>query len=145
MSITLKFQRDHFDLVLRAIDEGAQHVIPDIAQAIVQDASYKAPVDTGSEEKGFYLVTKGRDTYGDAVSAAQGVNPHVQILDHIAQTADSYHGYVSHAPEHTLYQEMGTAHMSAQPALIPAAEAHRQDFEDTLTAAIQAAITEALR
>ncbi len=143
--LTLKIQHLRFDEVQVAIDRAAQGVIPDIATAIAQDASYKAPVDTGSEERGFYIVTKDRDTYNDAVGAATGVNPHVQILDHIAQTADSYHGYVSHAPEHTLYQELGTAHMAPQPALIPAAEAHRRDFVETLAAAVSAAIGEVLR
>jgi len=145
MGITLRIKSDHFAAATDAIDQAVQTVIPDIATAIAQDASYNAPVDTGSEEKGFYIVVKGKDTYNDAVSAAQSVNPHVHILDHIPQEADAYHGYVSHVPEHTIYEEMGTAKHAAAPAFTPAAEAHRQDFEDTLTAVIQAALDALLR
>lgn len=144
MGINIKVTRDRFKDVQEAIDSAAQTVIPDVATAIAQDASYNAPVDTGSEEKGFYIVTQHKDTYSDAVSAAQSVNPDVHILDHIPQEADAYHGYVSHTPEHTIYQEMGTARHSAQPAFLPAAEAHRADFEQTLIAVIRDAIREAL-
>lgn len=144
MGIKIKVTRDRFNLVQDAIDGAAQTVIPDIATAIAQDASYNAPVDTGSEEKGFYIVVKGKDTYNEAVSAAESVNPKVSILDHIPQEADAYHGFVSHAPEHTIYEELGTAKHAAAPAFIPAAEAHRSDFEQTLIAVIQSAIREAL-
>lgn len=145
MAIKITIKGDHFQAVQDALDSAVQTVIPDVATAIAQDASYHAPVDTSSEERGFYIVVEGKDTYNEAVSAAQSVNPQVSILDHIPQEADAYHGYVSHAPEHTIYQEMGTRYQSGTPAFLPAAEAHRADFEQTLVAVMQAALREALR
>lgn len=55
---------------------------------------------------------------------------------HGRMTGDT-EGEVSNGVEHVLYNEYGTAHMSAQPMAHPAADAARPGFEAAVSAALK--------
>jgi HK97 gp10 family phage protein len=52
---------------------------------------------------------------------------------------DPLTGIVSNPVEHTIHNEFGTRHMSAQPMIRPAAEENRQPFLDDCAAVLKGA------
>ena len=125
---------------LEVIIAASGEALEAIVHAIEEDAAANAPVDTGSLSDGYYIVTQHEDGYQDAAAAAMSLNPHVHILEHIDSYPDRLHAWVSNCTEHAVFVELGTVHMAAQPSLGPAVEAHTEDFADSVSTSIVAAL-----
>ncbi len=94
-------------------------------------ASDNAPKDTGFMASNIYHVTSDGSTYG------QGIAPptdDVYLLPPGPEVSDPYTGYVGCAANYSMFVEMGTRFMSAQPFFYPAVEEGRSRFEAALAA-----------
>ena len=94
-------------------------------------ASDNAPKDTGFMASNIYHVTSDGSTYG------QGIAPptdDVYLLPPGPEVSDPYMGYTACAANYSMFVEMGTRFMSAQPFFYPAVEEGRSRFEAALAA-----------
>lgn len=99
---------------------------------IVHDlAEANAPKRSGFMASNIYTVTSEGSTYG------QGQAPptdDVYLLPPGPGVSDQFTGYVGCAANYSVYVEMGTRHMAAQPFFYPAVEEGRARFEAALGA-----------
>lgn len=120
------------DAIRPIIREKAKELVLETAETVANVASGFAPVDTGSLQAGFYIVGLGVDTYADAVSQSENLNPKAVILDRVDDPpTETITAYVSNVVEHLLFTEFGTIRQAAQPCLTPAAEGQEGGFVES--------------
>ncbi len=99
---------------------------------IIQElADANAPKRTGFMASNIYKVTSEGSTYG------QGIAPptdDVYLLPPGPEVSDKFTGYVGCAANYSVFVEMGTRFMAAQPFFYPAVEEGRALFEAALAA-----------
>ncbi len=99
---------------------------------IIQElADANAPKRTGFMASNIYKVTSEGSTYG------QGIAPptdDVYLLPPGPEVSDKFTGYVGCAANYSVFVEMGTRFMAAQPFFYPAVEEGRARFEAALAA-----------
>lgn len=142
MGFILRFIEDHFTDAEQTIHDAIVSALPDAADAFIRQAQSAVPVDTGSLQQGFYQVSGQNDTYGDAVSAAQAVNPTVHILDECDPPESDTIAHVGNVTEHSVYIEFGTAHMAAQPYFYSTADQVHDELVDIFARAISVAVND---
>lgn len=91
-------------------------------------AQAQVKVVTGFLKSSIYTVTKDESTYSSIPDNGQG-----ELLPEVDRPADKGTAYVAVGADYGIYVEMGTSKMSAQPYLIPAAEAVRPAFVAAMT------------
>lgn len=114
-NIIWRFIADHFLDVQTTIHDAIVSSLPDACDAVIGQMQANVPVDTSSLQAGFYQVHSQNDTYNDAVSAAQAVNPSVRILDECEAPEMDTVAHIANVTEHSVYVEFGTSKMAAQP------------------------------
>ncbi len=107
------------------------NVVVQTTDIIQELADANAPKRTGFMASNIYKVTSEGSTYG------QGQAPptdDVYLLPPGPGVSDPYTGYVGCAANYSVFVEMGTRFMSAQPFFYPAVEEGRSRFEAALAA-----------
>src|SRR5258708_22182133 len=107
------------------------NVVVQTTEIVQQLAVDNAPVRTGFMASNIYTVTSEGSTYG------QGQSPptdDVYLLPPGPGVSDKFTGYVGCAANYSVFVEMGTRFMSAQPFFYPAVEEGRSRFEAALAA-----------
>lgn len=140
MSFLLRFIADHFADAESTIHDAIVSTLPDACDALIGQLQSAVPVDTSSLQQGFYKVTQQTDTYADAVSAAQAVNPSVHIQDECDPPESDTIGHVANVTEHSVPVEFGTAHMAAQPYFFSTADQMHDQLVDIFAQAVSDAI-----
>lgn len=141
MSFILRFLADHFADAEQTIHDAIVGALPDACDAFISQAQGAVPVDTGSLQQGFYQVHSQNDTYADAVSAAQAVNPAVHILDECDPPDSDTIAHVGNVTEHSVYIEFGTSKMPAQPYFFSTADQMHDQLVDLFARAVSDAIS----
>ncbi|MGZ3677035.1 MAG: HK97-gp10 family putative phage morphogenesis protein [Ktedonobacterales bacterium] len=118
-------QFNHFDELLKLMLDNIESTIDETAHSVADEAAGAVEVHTGAEKVSFYVSDAKGSTYADAASAAQGDNPDGYIQPEVMPEGKG-EAIIGAAEEYAEYQEFGTSHMPAHPALIPALENHRQ-------------------
>ena len=96
---------DKFDEIAKRLPGVIDAILAKVANDVVADAQVRSRVDTGEMRAGWTAGQTGEHEWT-----------------------------VSNSVEHTIYNEFGTVHMSAQPMLTPAVEAQRSNFEQMFKA-----------
>ena len=107
------------------------NVVVQTTDIIQELADANAPKRTGFMASNIYKVTSEGSTYG------QGIAPptdDVYLLPPGPEVSDKFSGYVGCAANYSVFVEMGTRFMSAQPFFYPAVEEGRARFEAALAA-----------
>ncbi len=107
------------------------NVVVQTTDIIQELADANAPKRTGFMASNIYKVTSEGSTYG------QGIAPptdDVYLLPPGPEVSDKFSGYVGCAANYSVFVEMGTRFMSAQPFFYPAVEEGRSRFEAALAA-----------
>lgn len=139
-NIIIRFIADHFADTDQVIHDAIVSALPDAGDAVIGKMQSNVPVDTGSLQAGFYLVSRQNDTYNDAVSAAQAVNPDVRILDECDAPEVDTIARLGNVAEHSVYIEFGTVNMPAQPYFFSTADQMHDELVDIFAQAVNEAI-----
>lgn len=94
--------RNGFPAIRSGLQEKAERIVDETTRDIQRGAMERSRVDTGQMRGGWDAVSEG------------------------------LHGEVINPVEHTIFNEYGTVHMSAQPMAGPAAEEERPRFEERM-------------
>ncbi|MGH2519755.1 MAG: hypothetical protein ACRDF8_08130 [Chloroflexota bacterium] len=119
---------NHLPALAAELHHQVGQVVRKTAFDIQRDAMGLAAVDTGAMKNAVYVETSGDSSYGEAASAAEGMNPEGTVLSEVQSPPDDLTAIVAEAMSYGAYQEMGTVRMAAHPYMTPAAEANRQPF-----------------
>jgi HK97 gp10 family phage protein len=111
---------DNTSAVLDALEGGAEHFIEALATAIRDQFQSNVHVITGAMKASASVITPNGSDYAEHVAAAAALNPNAEFApeeqvgpgEAIVQVPVNYAGY----------EEFGTIHQSAHPALVPAVE-----------------------
>jgi len=114
------------DRVAAALGKNRDAIIRIMGFDIESEAKQNAPVDTSALENSHYTETHEGNTFQAASSAAKGMNPKVNTIQHPKPDE----GFVNVGPcvDYAMPVEFGTSKMAAQPYLVPAAESVSQKF-----------------
>lgn len=120
-----------FEQLAERLDDELDHMVDEMAQAIVANASkYAAPyADTTSEMGGYYYVSPLDDTYDEAAGYAESVNPDVVIVPK-QRPATRGNAVVANCTAHNVINERGSP-ATGRPAramLRRAVEDERRNF-----------------
>lgn len=114
---------DHWDAVFAQLDHTVNQVVRKTAFDAEAIAKPLARVDKGNMRNEIYVRTE--DSSDRTTSAAADTFPEVPATPH-------NEAWLVGGSGHTVFNEFGTVHMSAQPMIVPAAEQVRQPFIDAL-------------
>lgn len=100
--------------VPKAVSEGNENALIEIANAVTNTATALAPVDTGQLRNSIMWEVKGAD---GGFNDGSGKTPAERKLSKNPKDGEAY---VGSALLHSIYNEFGTRRMAAQPFLRPA-------------------------
>ncbi len=107
------------------------NVVVQTTDIIQELADANAPKRTGFMASNIYKVTSEGSTYGQVQAPP---TDDVYLLPPGPEVSDKFSGYVGCAANYSVFVEMGTRFMSAQPFFYPAVEEGRARFEAALAA-----------
>lgn len=122
---------NRFPEIAAKFPEQLHKVVVQTVEITNELASGNAPKRTGFMASNIYHVTSEGSTYG------QGMPPptdDVYLLPQGPGVSDPYTGYTACAANYSVFVELGTRFMSAQPFFYPAVEEGRARFEAALAA-----------
>ncbi len=122
---------NRFPEIAAQFPEQLHKVVVQTVEITNELASDNAPRRTGFMASNIYHVTSDGSTYG------QGIAPptdDVYLLPPGPEVSDPYTGYTACAANYSIFVEMGTRFMAAQPFFYPAVEEGRARFEAALAA-----------
>ena len=113
----------------RAIPAARRRALVKLGKEAVDTARPLAREETSAMKQGFYYSTDGASSYGEARAKASLLRPEAEPVDE-HKPDDDMEVIVGGAMPYTLYNELGTVHMNAQPALIPGVEQAASHLDD---------------
>ena len=126
---------NHIPQVMAAVHTGMVKAVAETTHAVRDEAKQHAAVDTGYMRDHVYAVTsEGSDYQGGALSLPEAPKPSSD-LEGVAASGASY----------SLFVELGTSRMAAQPFMTPAAESVRGKVAGIVKAALDRAIADAVK
>jgi hypothetical protein len=122
---------NNFNQVAQGLYDALGDVVAKTAFDI--EASYQANAarDTGFMANSAYVVTDKSSDYGKAGSPTHKDS---YLLPEVDAPPDQFTAYVAVGANYGIFQEYGTRHAPAQPALIPAVDSARGSFEAAVEA-----------
>jgi len=121
MTATFKLDTTEVDRIMKVLDKNFEDIVTALAFEIEGNAKVRAPIKFGALRNSIYTVTKKRDGYASATTAARSKNKDVSFGRHPTPTGDTI-ANVGPAVDYAEYQEFGTSKMAAHPFLFPAVE-----------------------
>jgi len=115
---------NHIPQAIEAMERAAKEITAKGAFDVEAVAKSLAAVLTGFMRSAIYTVTSEGSTYGQGTSGEGHLEPELNEGTDDGQTA-----WVVAGADYSIYQEMGTAHIPAQPFMVPAAEQVRPSYE----------------
>lgn len=111
-----------------ALQKAASKVVRKAAFDIAAETQTNHPWEnrTGFTQSSVYVVTRDTSTYGQDVEGAG------ELLSEIEHPDNPIEADVAVGAAHFVYLEMGTSRMPAMPALVPAAEKIRPQFDEAM-------------
>jgi HK97 gp10 family phage protein len=116
-----------FNHIPQAIDkmkELARQITAKAAFDVEAAAKQLAAVDTGFMRSAIYTETSDGSGYGQGITGNGRLEPELN-----GNTEDGQVAWVVAGAEYSIYVEMGTAHMAAQPFMAPAADQVQPSYE----------------
>lgn len=111
---------DNTAQALASLEGGAEHFIEALATSIRDQFQASAHVITGAMQASASVVTAGGSDYGEHVAAAAALNPKAEFAPE--EQVGPGEAVVQVPVNYAAYEELGTAHRPAHPALVPAVE-----------------------
>lgn len=122
---------NHFPQIADQLGKALSQVVRKTAFDLQAAAASNAPVDTSFLRNSIYVKTSQESTYG---TGGGPTHKDSYLLPEVESPPDDKTAYVAAGANYSVYVEMGTRHMSAQPYLAPAADAVQPSFEAALSA-----------
>lgn len=126
---------NHIPDAIRALHDGLVKAVAQVARDVRDAAQEHAAVDTGYMRDHIYAVTsEGSDYQGGALS-----------LPEVEKPGSDLEGVAASEATYSIYVELGTSRMAAQPFMTPAAESVRGKLDATAAQHINIAVERAVK
>jgi HK97 gp10 family phage protein len=115
---------NHIPQVIDKLKEIAPQIVKKGAFDVEAQAKSNAAVATGFMRSAIYTETDEGSTYGQGVSGEGNLEPEL-----LGDTEHGMTAWVVAGADYSVYVELGTVHMAAQPFLAPAADTVAPSFQ----------------
>lgn len=114
---------NHIPDVIAKLEEIAPRIVKKGAFDVEAEAKSLAPVQYGFLRSAIYTETIDGSTYGSGIVGEGDLEPELN-----GDTEGGAVAWVVAGADYSIYQELGTVHMSAQPFMTPAADHVRPSY-----------------